>query len=156
MIVARPNQSASWDANVLLLMVLAIPVLGIATFFALLGAWLVLPFAGLELLALGTALYRVNRKLQYRHIITVDADSVCIDKGYHTALQHWQLPRQHSGLTITTQAHDWDGPQLCVHDSNVCITLGEFLNRDDSLKLQALLQQEIRVRAHSDAALLEF
>ena len=156
MIVASPNQSATWGANVVVLLALSVPVLGIAVFFALLGAWLILPFAGLELLALAAALYRVNCKQQYRQVITVSADSVCIDKGYRTLQQHWDLARQSSGLTITTQDHPWDGPQLCVHDRNVCITLGEFLNREDSLKLQALLQQEIRVRAHSVRALKEF
>lgn len=156
MIIARPNQSADWSANVSVLLALAIPVLGIAVFFALMGAWLILPFAGLELLALGIALYRVNHKLQYRHVITVSGDSVCIDKGYHTPRQRWQLVRHKSGLTVTAEQHPWDAPLLCVHDRNVYVTLGEFLNREDSLKLLALLQQEIRLRARSSSALQEF
>jgi uncharacterized membrane protein len=156
MIIARPNQSASWDANVLLLLILAIPVLGIAVAFALLGAWVILPFAGLELLALGAALYKVNCRQQYRHVITVSDDSVCIDKGYRTPQEHWQLARHHSGLTVTTQQHPWDGPLLCVHDQHASVTLGEFLNREDSLQLLALLKQEIRVRAHGESALREF
>ena len=59
MIIARPNQSATLNTNVQVLLALSIPVLGIAVVFALLGAWLILPFAGLELLALAAALYRV-------------------------------------------------------------------------------------------------
>ncbi len=156
MIIARPNRSADWDANVTVLLALAIPMLGIAIFFALLGAWLILPFAGLELLALGIALYRVNHQLQYRHIITVSDDSVCVDKGYSSPQEHWQLNRRDSGLTITARQHPWDAPQLCVHDRDVYITLGEFLNREDSMKLLGLLQREIRVRAQSADALREF
>jgi uncharacterized membrane protein len=156
MIIARPNQSASWNANLWFLAILAIPVMGIAVMFALLGAWLILPFAGLELLALGAALYRVNCKQQYRHVITVSDDAVCIDKGYHTPQEHWQLARNHSGLTVTVQRHPWDGPLLCVHDQHASVTLGEFLNREESLKLLDLLKQEIRVRAYSESALREF
>ena len=156
MIVARPNRSADWGANVSVLLALAVPMLGIAVFFALLGAWLILPFAGLELLALGIALYRVNYKLQYRQVITVSEDSVCIDKGYDTPREHWQLARQNSGLTVTAQRHPWDAPQLCVHDREVYVTLGEFLNREESLKLLELLQREIRVRASGSSALREF
>jgi uncharacterized membrane protein len=156
MIIASPNQSASWRTNVHLLMALAVPVLGIAIFFALLGAWLILPFAGLELLTLGVALYRVNCQQQYRHVVTVSADSVCIDKGYSSPEHHWTMARHKSGLTITTQSHPWDPPQLCIHDRNVSVTLGEFLNREDSLKLQALLQQEIRVCAHCASTVQEF
>lgn len=156
MIIARPNQSASWGTNVQVLLALAVPVLGIAIFFALLGAWLILPFAGLELLALGAALYRVNYRQQYCHVITLSADSVCIDKGYRNPEHHWQLARHKSGLTITTQSNPLDAPQLRIHDRNVCVTLGEFLNREDSLKLQALLQQEIRVRACGASVVQEF
>lgn len=156
MIIARPNQSASWDANVLLLAILAIPVLGIAVVFALLGAWVILPFAGLELLALGAALYKVNCRQQYRHVITVSDDSVCIDKGYHTPQEHWELARDHSGLTVTTQPHPCDTPLLCLHDHHASVTLGEFLNREESLELLGLLQQEIRVRAYSGSGLRKF
>lgn len=156
MIIARPDRSASWGANVCVLLALAIPTLGIAVAFALLGAWLILPFAGLELLALGITLYRVNGKLQYRQVITVSGDSVIIDQGYRSPQQHWQLVRHNSGLTVTAQSHPWDSPQLRVHDRNACVTLGEFLNREDSLKLLDLLQREIRVCAHSGTAQREF
>jgi len=156
MIVARPNQSATWSANLWLVALLAIPVLGIAIGFALLGAWLVLPFAGLELLALGCALYRVSWKQQYRQVITVSDDSVCIDKGYHCPLQHWHFARASAGLAITLQRHPCDAPALCVHDRHESVVLGEFLNREDSLKLVELLRQEIRVRAHGGSAQREF
>ena len=156
MIIARPDQSATWRTNVLLLLALAVPVLAIAAFFAILGAWLILPFAGLELLALGAALYHVNWKQQYRHVITLSEDTVCVDKGYYAPRQRWRFPRQGTGLTITAQQHTWYGPELKVHDRNESVTLGEFLNREDSLKLIELLQQEIRVRAHSARTLREF
>jgi uncharacterized membrane protein len=156
MIIARPNQSATWGVNVLLILALAVPVLTIAAAFALLGAWLILPFAGLELLALGAALHHVNWKQQYRHVITLSEDTVCIDKGYYAPRQRWRFPRQNTGLTITAEQHPWDGPELCVHDRNESVTLGEFLNREDSLQLIDLLQRELRVRARSTRVLREF
>jgi uncharacterized membrane protein len=155
-IIARPNQSATWSTNVLLLLALAVPVFVIAAVFALLGAWLILPFAGLELLALAAALYQVNWKQQYRQVITVSADSVWIDKGHYVPRQHWRFPRHTTGLTITVERHPWDRPELCVHDCNESVSLGEFLNREDSLKLIDLLQQEIHVRARSAATAREF
>jgi uncharacterized membrane protein len=155
-IIARPNHSATWGDNVLLLLALAAPVLTIAVVFALLGAWLILPFAGVALLALGTVLYRVNWEQQYRHVITFSDDSVWIDKGHYAPSQRWRFPRHSTGLTITPERHPWDGPELCVHDRNESVTLGEFLNREDSLKLIDLLQREIRVRARSARTLCEF
>ena len=149
MIIARPNQSATWSANLLLILALAVPSLSIAVIFAWLGAWLILPFAGLELLALGSALYYVNWKLQYRHVITLSEDSVRIDKGYYSPRHSWQFSRQHTGLAITPEKHPWDGPELCLHDRNESVPLGEFLSREDLLQLIALLEREIRVRSYS-------
>jgi uncharacterized membrane protein len=149
MIVATPNQSANWHDNLRLMLLLSIPVLFIATGFALHGIWFILPFAGLELLALGAALYHVSRKLQYRHVITVTENSVDVDKGYDCPLQHWHFARDSAGLTITTEQHPADAPSLRMHDRHESVTLGEFLNREDSLELLELLRQEIRVRSHS-------
>lgn len=156
MIIARPNQSAAWSANMLLLLALSTLILTIAIAFALLGAWLILPFAGVEILALGAALYHVNWKQQYRHVITVSDDSVRIDKGHYRSRQHWQFPRQCTGLTITSEQHAWDSPGLYMHDRSECVTLGEFLNREDSLKLIQLLEQEFRVRARGARTTYEF
>lgn len=152
MIVAKPNQSATWHDNLRLMLLLSIPVLIIATGFALHGVWFILPFAGLELLALGAALYHVSRKLQYRHVITVTEESVDVDKGYECPLQHWHFARDSAGLTITTQLHPSDALLLCMHDRHENLSLGEFLNREDSLELLELLRREIRVRSHSAAA----
>ena len=149
MIIARPNQSATWRDNLLLMAALAVPSLLIAVIFAWFGAWLILPFAGLELLALGSALYYVNWKLQYRHVITLSADSVRIDKGHHFPRHSWQFSRQTTGLAITPEKHPWDGPELCLHDRNESVPLGEFLSREDLLQLIALLECEIRVRSYS-------
>ncbi len=148
MIVAQPNCSASWRSNKLVLLALAVPSLGCAVGFALLGAWPILPLAGLELLALGAALYYVNWKLQYRHVITLSDDSVRIDKGFYAPRQSWKFPRQGTGLAIVPERHPWEGPELSLQRTGESVSVGEFLSREDSLKLAALLRQEIRVGSH--------
>jgi uncharacterized membrane protein len=149
MIVAKPNHSSTWRNNLLALLAISVPSLGAAIGFALLGAWPILPFAGLELLALGSALYYVNWKLQYRHVITLSEDSVRIDKGFYLPKQTWMFKRHSTGLAVTPERHPWDGPDLALHDRQERVSLGEFLNRDDSLKLLDLLKREIRVGTHS-------
>ena len=156
MIVAKPNCSASWRSNRLVLLALAIPSLGAAIGFALLGAWPILPFTGLELLALATALYYVNWKLQYRQVITLSDDAVRIEKGHYVPKRSWQFSRQAIGLAITPEKHPWEGPALEVHDSRESVTVGEFLSREDSLKLAEMLRSEIRVGTHSNRVRHEF
>ena len=156
MIIAQPNRSASWRANKLALLALSIPSLGAATGFALMGAWPILPLAGLELAALGGALYYVNWKLQYRHVITLSEDSIRIDKGFYAPRQSWQFARSGAGLAITPEKHPWEGPELAVHDQRERVSIGEFLNRDDCLKLAALLRKELRVGTHSPTTRHQF
>jgi len=155
-IVARPDRSATWRTNVLLLAALAAPCLGAASLFAVAGAWPILPLAGAEMLGLGGALYWVNRKLQYRHVITVSDETVTIAKGYRSARQSWQFPRAAAGLTIVPERHPWEGPELSLHDRHESVPLGEFLGREDQLALIELLRGEIRVRAQSCRTCVEF
>ncbi len=156
MIVAQPNCSASWRSNQLVLLALAVPSLTIATAFALLGAWPILPFAGLELMALGAALYYVNWKLQYRHVITLSDEAVRIEKGHYVPKRSWQFTRQGTGLAITPEAHPWEGPGLAVHDNRESVTVGDFLSRDECLELANLLRSEIHVRSHSEITRRDF
>lgn len=151
MIIAQPNCSASWRSNKLVLLAIAIPSLTFAITFALKGAWPIVPFAGLELLALGTALYYVNWKLQYRHVITLSDNSVRIDKGFYLPTQSWKFPREDTGLAIVPERHPWDGPGLALQRTGESVSVGEFLNRDDSLKLAELLRREIRVGSYSES-----
>jgi uncharacterized membrane protein len=148
-IVAQPNHSSTWRSNQLALLAIAIPSLGAAIGFAALGAWPILPFAGLELGALAGALYYVNWKLQYRHVITLDDEGVRIDKGFYAPTRSWHFRRDGAALAITPEQHPWEGPQITLHSDDARVRIGEFLNRDDALSLLALLRRELLVRTHS-------
>lgn len=151
-IVAKPNHSSSWRANKIALFALAVPSLGAAVGFATLGAWPILPFAGLELMALGGALYYVNWKLEYRQVITLNENSVSIDKGYYAPRQSWRFDRREAALAVTPEAHPWEGPQMVLHDNAEAVSVGEFLNREEALSLLTLLRREVRVGTHSARA----
>lgn len=148
-IVAKPNHSSSWRNNKLALLMISIPSLGAAIGFTLLGAWPILPFAGAELLALAAALYYVNWKLEYRHVITVSENAVLIDKGHYAPRRRWRFDRGETALAVTPEQHPWEGPRLAVHGNQDTVVVGEFLGRDDSLSLLALLRKELMVRTHS-------
>jgi Integral membrane protein (DUF2244) len=51
-------------------------------FFTLQGLWLVLPFSGLEMLALGIGLYVTSRRVYRREVITLDPECTRIEKVY--------------------------------------------------------------------------
>ncbi|MDX1733954.1 MAG: DUF2244 domain-containing protein [Halioglobus sp.] len=147
--MAQPDHSSSWRNNMLVLAALAVPSLGAAIMFSLAGAWPILPLASLELTALGVALYLVNRKLHYRHVITLNGNTVTVDKGYHSPLHRWRFARDAAGLSIVDQSRAGDSPEITLHDRSDRVSLGEFLGREDSLALIELLRGELSVRANS-------
>ena len=125
------------------------PRSGRALPFALLGAWPILPLAGLELTALAIALYWVNWKLEYRHVIRLTDELITIDKGYFVPKRSWHFAREESALRVVPEHHHWQGPELSVHDRLSETRIGEFLNREETLELLGLLRQELRIRTHS-------
>jgi len=148
-IVVKPNHSATWRHNLWLLAALAVPSLGAGIAFALLGAWPILPLAGLELTALAGALYWVNWKLEYRHVIRLTDELITIDKGYFVPKRSWRFAREESALRVVPEAHHWQGPELSVHDRLSETRIGDFLNREETLQLLSLLRAELRIRTHS-------
>ncbi len=151
-IVAKPNHSSTWRQNLLVLAALSVPSLGAAISFTMMGAWPILPMAGAELLALGGALYYVNWKLQYRHVITLNDKSIRIDKGHYAPRRTWRFARDESSLAVTPEQHPWEGPTLAVHSKAEHVVIGEFLNREDALRLLAILRNELRTGTWSEPA----
>lgn len=79
-IIARPNNSLSPENSLRLMLVLAIVTLIIALSFVHAGAWLVLPFAGLELAAFAYAFYHVYRHSNDFESIFIEDDRVIVEK----------------------------------------------------------------------------
>jgi uncharacterized membrane protein len=75
--VATPNRSLGLDARRWVLVAIAVNTLGIATFVAALGAWPVLPFAGLEVALVAVAFHVLGRH---------DADYERLEVGEHAVV----------------------------------------------------------------------
>ena len=134
-VVIKPNHSATWRNNLYALIKVAIPSLGAVIGFTLLGAWPILPFAGAELIALFAALYYVNWKLEYRHVLTLKLDEVKIDKGYFAPKRTWTWPREQASVNIIEARHDWEAQSVSLNSRDALVTIVEFLNKEDMQEL---------------------
>ncbi len=74
----RPNCSVQWRDVVRFYAGIAVVSVGIAAGFAFKGAWLVLPFTGLEMLVLGAAFYVVSRRSADWQEVAIEGDSVLV------------------------------------------------------------------------------
>ena len=134
-IILRPNCSANWQTNRLIIAaVIAINLLFGSGFLAL-GAWMVLPFMGLEVLVLWHVLRKVFSQLQLQQIVQLDSQSLLIESGHCTAEQRWQWPRQTCSVLVTVLPHPWDPLQISLSHQGEQVRLGRFLNKDDCRRL---------------------
>ena len=82
-IIAQPNNSLSPKGAIWVMMILAVIVITVGIGFSLAGAWLVMPFAGLELLAFGYAFYYVDLHASDFESIEIGEDTVVVEsKSY--------------------------------------------------------------------------
>lgn len=79
-IILRPNNSLSPEGGLKVVMAIFAIVLVVSAGFALIGAWLVLPFAGIEILALAYAFYSVYMHSDDYESITIAGDDVIVEK----------------------------------------------------------------------------
>ena len=79
-IIARHNNSLTQKTGVKLLLALACIVLVVGFGFARIGAWLVLPFAGLEIMAFVYAFHYIYLHSGDFESITIEGDNVVVEK----------------------------------------------------------------------------
>ena len=155
-ITLRPNCSASWQSNRRILAgVLALNCL-FASGFVAMGAWLVLPFMGLELVLLWYLLRKVFGKLQLQQIVHLDGASLLIESGYFYPERRWCWPRQTCSVLVTVLPHPWDPLRISLSHQGEEVALGRFLNKEDCSTLLAELKRlGLPVRQFSTEARLQ-
>ena len=140
----RPNCSLPWRGVVRFYCAILAVSLGIAIAFALNGAWLILPFAGLEMLVLGAALYAVARRSASWQAISIGADSVdVVDYG----LGHEQRQSfQRAWAKVIHQRAPIKGypSRLLIRSHGRSVEVGGYLNEQEKQTLARDLNRAMR------------
>ncbi|WP_317928878.1 DUF2244 domain-containing protein [Halioxenophilus sp. WMMB6] len=125
-----PNRSANGRQLKLFFLPLAAISLLIATFWTFMGAWVVLPFAGLEVGLLAFILHRVWLFNQRQQQITLKRDTIAIDDDEPAFASNCLLQRSETRLSIANSpAAEVD--EVCLFDTAHRVELGGFLNNSD-------------------------
>lgn len=138
----RPNCSLPWRDAVRFYLGMVVVSFGIAIAFALKGAWLILPFAGLEMLVLGIALYVVARRTTDWQEISIDADQVDIverDSGQAQSFQRAWVRVIHEVAPV--RGHP---SRLCIRSHGRSVEVGRCLNEEEKRYLAEQLNRAVR------------
>lgn len=148
-IVIRPNRSADWRDNRLLWVVLGAHSLIIGAGFALAGAWVILPFAGLETLLLGALLWHVQRRCSRQEVITLSGPLLSVEKGAGRRERSWDLAADGASVSVQETEFPNDPPRISLCSGTTQVDVGDFLGREEGEELvDALRRLGLRVRRH--------
>lgn len=142
-IVLSPNLSVSWRDNILFLYVVCSIALCIGISFSLLGMWMVLPFTGLEVIALVAVVYYVAHKCHRIEVISVADGCVRVEQGYTRPQSSWSSELFWTRLIVLPQDRPWHSLRIYLRGRDSQVEIGTFLNDDDKRILIKQLRQFI-------------
>lgn len=143
-LLLEPNRSLSWRGNQWLLVAVGL-ILGISsTGFALLGLWVVLPFAGLELMALASALYLTALNQRYREVITFTESEVLLQRGRRRPEEEFRFPRQWASFIVRVSPYRAHPPKLLLRCHGREIEVGRCVGEDEKERLINALRTATR------------
>ncbi len=140
-LVVKGNQSMSWRANLILAASLGVVCLGIAIVMAFHGFWMIVPFAGAEVLFVLWCLYCTVHRLSHQEVITIEPQSILLEWGYREPEVSVNLPRQWSKLNYRCSDNEFETGDLSLSAHGKRYTLGECLGRDEKRTLYSKLRQ---------------
>ncbi len=141
--VIAPNQSMSWKELLSVYCGIAAVTLAIGCYFWVQGLTLVLPFSGVELLALGAALYITAWRGGTREVITITDDSVYVETGRSRPEQRHDLQRYWTKVVLRRPWVAWYPSKLLLCSHGREIEVGRFLNEEERRGLAKILKSAI-------------
>ncbi len=144
-VVIRPNCSLSWQRTVAVYCGICGVSLTIALGFALLGFWLILPFAGLELIALAIAFYLCAVRVNSREVISIKGGTVAVLRGLHQPEESTQLQRAWARVELAEPRQRGYPTRLLICSHGRKVEVGHCLNDRERRQLAEDLRRWIRL-----------
>lgn len=143
-IIARPNRSLTAKGRVYAVMIIAAFSLLIAIAFSLIGAWFVLPFAGLELFGIGYAFYYMHCHSEDYESIVILGDQVAVEKKSYKATNRMVFNRYWAKVLLRSTPSGDQLLSLRSHGKEVDFGRS-YMTNDQRLDLAKQLKERVGV-----------
>lgn len=137
-LVARRNNSLTASGRCLVFAFVFAVSIGIATAFALLGAWLILPFAGLEMLVLYLAFRAIGRHAGDYERIAIRHDRICVESCETGKLCNEEVSRYWARVVASR-----DGRYLALRSHGREFSIGRHRSDEQRLELASTLSRAL-------------
>ncbi len=148
LLIARRNNSLSATGRALVLGSLVSISLAISLAFAFFGAWLVLPFAGAEMLVLCIAFQQVQRHAADFESLAIKGDRVLVERWDRGNVSRYELDRYWAQVVLH-QAQTPGRSVLALRSHGREIEFGQHLTEAQRHAVAQTLKQQLRNREAS-------
>ena len=148
--VIRPNCSLGWQGAKRYLALQSAVVLLAAAPMVWMGGWLVLPFAGAELLALTGAFYWVLLRSQRIEVVSLEGDRLLIQRGRRGPEEREAFPRAWARVDLEKGPAELDRSHLFIRAHGRQTEVGTDLTNEEKARLAEELTRALREGRPSD------
>lgn len=145
-VLIRPNRSLSPQGMVVLFAGMAVFAMTLGIGFSLVGTWLVLPFAGLEVAVVGAALYWLYRHADDHELIIMDNDHVTVIQ-YRGGRERSDVFQRYWVKVTLEHYGSWYPSRLKLGSHGRFIAIGADIGEDERQTLSAWLNEALRSTA---------
>ena len=140
-ITLSPNRSASMRQTKVVIVAVSLFVLMIGIGWSLVGGYLVLPFAGLDVGLFAFFMYKVCNQTYEKQVITIGDQHVLIQSGKNCVERTTKLERPSAFLSVAEPESPTETIMLSLSDSKSRFELGSFLSDSDKVEARVALKQ---------------
>lgn len=137
--VLQPNRSLNRGQVCLATGIIGTALFGVTFYFAMQGAWMVMPFAGLELVVLVTAVYMQCKWSRQRQILEIDESTVRASGGVDSD-KGVSFPRGWLKIALIDPPCRWHPKRLVIGSHGRYVEIGAFLEESEREQLATRLR----------------
>jgi uncharacterized membrane protein len=103
--------------------------------FVLLGAWMVMPFALLEIIVLGGGFYAYERATAYREVIALRDDQLLVTREARSGNDEWSFQPYWVQVLLQMDPRSWYPSRLLIRSHGRQIEVGSCLTEEEREQL---------------------
>jgi uncharacterized membrane protein len=143
--VTRRNNSLSAGGRRLVLGSLAAIILAISLGFAFSGAWLVFPFAGLEVLVVFLAFRYMERHAADYERLSLDGERIVVERGQRGRTRRVELNRHWARVDYQAPGSK-EGGRLILRAHGADVEFGTYLTDAQKADVARRLKEQLEIR----------
>ena len=142
-IMVMPNRAMPWQHIMMIYLLIFGVTISIAFGFFTQGLTLILPFAGLELLALGVVLYISAWRSNIKEVVNVTEEKIRIEIGRNAPEKTYELDKTWAKVVLERSWNNWYPSRLLLRSHGRQFEIGKFLNEQERQCLEVELKKVI-------------